>query len=65
MLSLNKKNRQAYQRRLDELRSYNNIVAERDKAIVKMDIAIAEKDAVLTEKDKEIELLREKLKDKS
>ena len=58
MLSLNKKNRQAYQRRLDELRSFNNIAAERDASLVaqaEKDAIIAEKDSIIAKKDTEID----------
>ena len=53
-LSSNKIKRQAYQRRLDELRSYNSVVreiAEKDAVIADKDAVIMDKDAALADKD--------------
>jgi len=60
-LSEDKIKRQAYQRRLDELRSYNHIMrqneeyraelANKDAALADKDAALADKDAALADKD--------------
>ena len=50
ILSADKAKRHAYQRRLDELHSYNNIVEENEKyraLLSDKDVAFADKDAAL------------------
>ena len=53
-LSQDKNKRLAYQRRLDEVWSYNRIlrqIAEKEMALAEKDTVIAEKDTALAEKD--------------
>jgi four helix bundle protein len=53
-LSRDKINRQAYQRRLDELNSYNRVlqqIADKDATIANKDATIAEDKAIIADKD--------------
>jgi len=68
---MSKVTRQAYQRRLDELHSYNSIVqenaeykakiADKDAQIAEKDVALADKDAKLADKDEVIAQLKAQL----
>jgi len=63
-LSSDKVKRQAYQRRLDELRTYNHVMeqlAEKDATIADKDATIADKDVEIANRDAEIARLRAQL----